>query len=146
MGISGASAADRAGIKEVAQETLRCLLSTVPAAVPGIAFLSGGQSDEEATQHLNAMNEIGGSLVGNATWTGVPLVDVLELAGPMESAEQVMAWSVDTFSAGFPISALDKDRTAPVAFGMNGEPLPFRHSFPPRTVLSRRYGPVPHDS
>jgi fructose-bisphosphate aldolase class I len=62
MVISGADAADRAGIKEVAQETLRCLLSTVPAAVPGIAFLSGGQSDEEATQHLNAMNEIGGSL------------------------------------------------------------------------------------
>jgi fructose-bisphosphate aldolase class I len=69
MVISGAGAADRAGIKEVAQETLRCLLSTVPAAVPGIAFLSGGQSDEEATQHLNAMNEIGGSLPWAVTFS-----------------------------------------------------------------------------
>ena len=69
MVISGADAADRAGIKAVAQETLRCLLSTVPAAVPGIAFLSGGQSDEEATQHLNAMNEIGGSLPWAVTFS-----------------------------------------------------------------------------
>ena len=68
-------------------------------------------------------NEIGGSLVGNAVWTGVPLVDVLELAGPTESAEQVMAWSVDSFSAGFPLSVLGEDRTALVAFGMNGDCL-----------------------
>ena len=87
-------------------------------------------------------NEIGGSLVGNAIWTGVPLVDVLELAGPMESAEQVMAWSVDSFSAGFPISALGGDRTALVAFGMNGEPLPFRHGFPARLVVAGLYGYV----
>ncbi|GIT00695.1 MAG: hypothetical protein CM1200mP26_24070 [Acidimicrobiales bacterium] len=46
-------------------------------------------------------NEVGGHLVGNAVWTGIPLVDVLELAGPTEPAEQVMAWSVDSFSAGF---------------------------------------------
>ena len=85
-------------------------------------------------------NEIGGSLVGNAVWTGVPLVDVLELAGPTESAEQVMAWSVDSFSAGFPLSALDGDRTALVAFGMNGEPLPFRHGFPARLVVAGLYG------
>ena len=65
-------------------------------------------------------NEVGGHLVGNAVWTGVPLVDVLELTGPAESAEQVMAWSVDSFSAGFPLSALGGDRTALVAFGMNG--------------------------
>ena len=69
MVISGADAVDRAGIKEVAQQTLRCLLSTVPAAVPGIAFLSGGQSDEEATQHLNTMNEIGGSLPWAVTFS-----------------------------------------------------------------------------
>lgn len=62
MVISGADAADRAGIEEVARETLRCLLSTVPAAVPGIAFLSGGQSDEEATMHLNAMQHVGETL------------------------------------------------------------------------------------
>ena len=87
-------------------------------------------------------NEVGGHLVGNAVWTGVPLVDVLELAGPTEPAEQVMAWSVDSFSAGFPLSALGSDRTALVAFGMNGESLPFRHGFPVRLVVAGLYGYV----
>jgi fructose-bisphosphate aldolase class I len=59
MVISGSKSGNRAGIEEVARETLRCLLSTVPPAVPGIAFLSGGQSDEEATSHLNAMHNVG---------------------------------------------------------------------------------------
>ena len=44
---------------EVAEMTLRCLRSTVPATLPGIVFLSGGQSDEDATAHLNAMNQHG---------------------------------------------------------------------------------------
>ena len=48
-----------AGIKEVAQRTVRCLTSTVPASVPGITFLSGGQSDEDATSHLDAINRLG---------------------------------------------------------------------------------------
>jgi fructose-bisphosphate aldolase class I len=56
MVLSGKDCPQRAGVQEVAERTLRCLQSAVPAAVPGIAFLSGGQSDEEATQHLNAMN------------------------------------------------------------------------------------------
>jgi len=57
MVISGTECPQRAGTDEVAEATLLCLQQTVPAAVPGIAFLSGGQGDEEATQHLNAMNE-----------------------------------------------------------------------------------------
>ncbi|MBB2973500.1 class I fructose-bisphosphate aldolase [Mesorhizobium sp. RMAD-H1] len=48
--------ARKASVEEVAEKTVRCLKSTVPATVPGIAFLSGGQSDEEATAHLSAMN------------------------------------------------------------------------------------------
>ena len=59
MVISGQKASQRAGVEEVAEKTIRCLKSSVPATVPGIAFLSGGQSDEEATAHLNAMNAIG---------------------------------------------------------------------------------------
>ena len=47
-------------VAEVAENTIRLLKNCVPAAVPGIAFLSGGQSDEEATAHLDAMNRIGG--------------------------------------------------------------------------------------
>ncbi|MBW3592374.1 MAG: fructose-bisphosphate aldolase class I [Actinobacteria bacterium] len=59
MVLSGYDAADRAGIEEVAEATLECFYRHVPAAVPGIVFLSGGQSDEEATAHLNAMNRLG---------------------------------------------------------------------------------------
>jgi fructose-bisphosphate aldolase class I len=59
MAISGKKNANRASVQEVADKTVRMLKATVPAAVPGIAFLSGGQSDEEATAHLDAMNKIG---------------------------------------------------------------------------------------
>jgi fructose-bisphosphate aldolase, class I len=59
MVISGKKAKHRAGVEEVAEKTVKVLKACVPAAVPGIAFLSGGQSDEEATAHLNAMNRIG---------------------------------------------------------------------------------------
>ena len=57
MVLSGYDGSDRAGVDEVADATLQCLARTVPAAVPGIAFLSGGQSDEDATAHLNRMNQ-----------------------------------------------------------------------------------------
>ncbi len=60
MAISGKKAAKRAGVQEVAEKTVKMLKACVPGAVPGIAFLSGGQSDEEATAHLDAMNKIGG--------------------------------------------------------------------------------------
>ena len=59
MVLSGKSAEQRAGVEEVARETVRCLSETVPAEIPGIVFLSGGQSDQEATAHLDAMNKIG---------------------------------------------------------------------------------------
>ncbi len=63
MVIPGKKCAKRASVEEVAEKTVRLLKSCVPAAVPGIAFLSGGQSDEEATAHLDAMNRIGGAAV-----------------------------------------------------------------------------------
>jgi fructose-bisphosphate aldolase class I len=59
MAISGKKSAKQASVAEVAEKTIRMLKACVPAAVPGIAFLSGGQSDEEATAHLNAMNRSG---------------------------------------------------------------------------------------
>jgi len=59
MVISGKKSGKRAGVEEVAEKTVKLLKNCVPAAVPGIAFLSGGQSDEEATAHLDAMNKIG---------------------------------------------------------------------------------------
>ena len=60
MAIAGKKSAKQASVDEVAEKTVRLLKRCVPAAVPGIAFLSGGQSDEEATAHLDAMNKIGG--------------------------------------------------------------------------------------
>jgi fructose-bisphosphate aldolase, class I len=59
MVISGKECPKQASVQQVAETTLLCLRETVPAAVPGIVFLSGGQSDELATAHLNAMNQIG---------------------------------------------------------------------------------------
>ena len=59
MVLSGYDASSRAGVDEVADWSLKCFYKHVPAAVPGIVFLSGGQSDEDATAHLNAMNARG---------------------------------------------------------------------------------------
>ncbi len=59
MVISGDAAQDRAGVEEVAEATVECLLNSVPAALAGVVFLSGGQGDEEATAHLDAMNKLG---------------------------------------------------------------------------------------
>jgi fructose-bisphosphate aldolase class I len=60
MVLSGADCPTQAGVEEVARTTVDALVDTVPASVPGIVFLSGGQSDEAATAHLNAMNRLGG--------------------------------------------------------------------------------------
>ncbi|WP_299397453.1 class I fructose-bisphosphate aldolase [Pelagibius sp.] len=59
MVISGQDCPEQAGVAEVAERTVRCLKRTVPAAVPGVVFLSGGQNDELATEHLDAMNKLG---------------------------------------------------------------------------------------
>jgi fructose-bisphosphate aldolase class I len=59
MVVSGKDCPEQASIDEVAEATVRCLKASVPASLPGIVFLSGGQSDEAATAHLNAMNQMG---------------------------------------------------------------------------------------
>lgn len=60
MVVCGKGCTKRASVEEVAHRTIAALKATVPSAVPGVAYLSGGQSDEEATAHLDAMNKIGG--------------------------------------------------------------------------------------
>jgi fructose-bisphosphate aldolase class I len=60
MVVPGMKAVRQASIDEVAEKTIKCLKACVPSAVPGIAYLSGGQSDQLATAHLNRMNAIGG--------------------------------------------------------------------------------------
>ncbi|MEM9561873.1 MAG: molybdopterin-dependent oxidoreductase [Actinomycetota bacterium] len=87
-------------------------------------------------------NEVGGDLVGNAIWRGVPLVDLLDEAGVQPGATQIASRSVDGWTCGFPTEAAYDGRTALVAVGMNGEPLPIRHGFPARLVVSGLYGYV----
>jgi len=86
-------------------------------------------------------NEVGGSLVGNARWLGIRLDDLIKEASPSGSADQVMGHSVDGFTAGFPLAALD-GRDAMIAIGMNGEPLPIDHGFPARIIVPGLYGYV----
>jgi DMSO/TMAO reductase YedYZ molybdopterin-dependent catalytic subunit len=87
-------------------------------------------------------NEVGGDLVGNARWLGVPLRDLLEEAGPTTGAEQVIGRSVDGWTGGFPLTAALDGREALVAVAMNGEALPVRHGFPARLVVPGIYGYV----
>ncbi len=87
-------------------------------------------------------NEVGGGLVGNARWQGVPLYQLLERARPKAGATQLIGRSVDGFTAGFPtLTALDVKESM-VAVGMNGEPLPAVHGFPARLVVPGLYGYV----
>ncbi|MGH3979199.1 MAG: class I fructose-bisphosphate aldolase [Pseudonocardiaceae bacterium] len=96
MVLAGKDAPEQPGVSEVADATVRCLRRTVPAAVPGIAFLSGGQSDQAATEHLDAMNRSTGHpweltfsygrgllAAGLAAWAGQ--------AENVEKAHQVLA-------------------------------------------------------
>ena len=87
-------------------------------------------------------NRVGGNLVGNAVWTGVPLTALLDRAGVQAGADQVVGRSVDDWTAGFPTGLLYDGRNAILAVGMNGEALPTRHGFPARLVVAGLYGYV----
>ncbi|WP_206475613.1 MULTISPECIES: molybdopterin-dependent oxidoreductase [unclassified Microbacterium] len=88
-------------------------------------------------------NEVGGELVGNAMWLGVPLRDVLRKAGVKSGADMVLSRSVDGYTASTPLAALvDDELDAILAIGMNGEPLPLEHGFPVRMVVPGLYGYV----
>jgi DMSO/TMAO reductase YedYZ molybdopterin-dependent catalytic subunit len=100
-------------------------------------------ADFEDTVTLQCVsNEVGGNLVGNATWQGVQLKTLLDKAGVKEGATQIVGHSVDDFTAGFPTEVGLDGRTALVAVAMNGEPLPAIHGFPARLVVSGLYGYV----
>lgn len=87
-------------------------------------------------------NEVGGNLAGTARWLGVPLAELLEEAGVDPDADQVVGRSVDGYTCGFPVEVIGDGRTALVAVGMNGEPLPVAHGFPARLVVAGLYGYV----
>lgn len=87
-------------------------------------------------------NEVGGGLVGNARWLGVPLADLLDEAGVQEGATQIVGRSFDGWTNGFPTVAARDGRDTIVAVGMNGAPLPVEHGFPARIVVPGLYGYV----
>lgn len=87
-------------------------------------------------------NEVGGGLVGNARWQGVPLQVLLERARVQAGATQLLGRSVDGFTAGFPVELATSLPQALVAVGMNGEALPVAHGFPARIVVPGLYGYV----
>ncbi|UMP07116.1 molybdopterin-dependent oxidoreductase [Amycolatopsis sp. EV170708-02-1] len=88
-------------------------------------------------------NEVGGTYVSTANFIGVDLGELLREAGVQPGAEQIFSTSVDGWTAGSPVvAALDPERGAMLAIGMNGEPLPVEHGFPARMVIPGLYGYV----
>ncbi|NMO57040.1 molybdopterin-dependent oxidoreductase [Actinoplanes sp. TBRC 11911] len=87
-------------------------------------------------------NEVGGDLVSNALWLGTPIKELLDEAGVLPGADQVIQRSVDGWTCGTPTAALTDGRDALLVVGMNGEPLPVKHGFPVRMVVPGLYGYV----
>jgi DMSO/TMAO reductase YedYZ molybdopterin-dependent catalytic subunit len=88
-------------------------------------------------------NEVGGSLVGNAKWTGTSLMAVLDQAGVQAGATQVVGRSFDGWTCGFPTDHLSgAGREAMIVVAMNDEPLPAQHGFPARLIVPGLYGYV----
>lgn len=99
--------------------------------------------DEYAITLTCVSNEVGGELVGNAMWLGVPVRELLRRARPAAGADMVLSRSVDGFTASTPLASLTDDGLdAILAVGMNGEPLPLEHGFPVRMVVPGLYGYV----
>jgi fructose-bisphosphate aldolase class I len=96
MVLPGSTSGEKASVEEVAAATLQCLKSTVPAILPGIVFLSGGQSDEDATAHLNAMNLMGPNpwplsfSYGRAMQSAALKLWSQDLAGNVATAQQTV--------------------------------------------------------
>ncbi|WP_433629366.1 sulfite oxidase [Nocardia sp. CA-120079] len=87
-------------------------------------------------------NPVGGDLIGNASWRGYRLDELLAEAGPHPDADMVLSHSIDGFTAGSPLAVLTDGRDALLAVGMNGEPLPVAHGYPARLVVPGLYGYV----
>lgn len=88
-------------------------------------------------------NKVGGDLIGNAVWTGLPIRELLARAAPEADADMVLSRSVDGWTASTPLETLtDPGRQALLAVSMNGEPLPIEHGFPVRMVVPGLYGYV----
>ena len=87
-------------------------------------------------------NPVGGDLIGNQKWLGLPIAELLARARPTDDADMVLSRSVDGFTASTHLAALTDGRDALLAIAMDGEPLPVEHGFPVRMVVPGLYGYV----
>lgn len=87
-------------------------------------------------------NPVGGDLIGNASWTGYRVRDLLAEAGVHDDADMALSMSIDGFTAGSPVEVLTDNRDSLLAIGMNGQPLPTEHGYPARLVVPGLYGYV----
>ena len=87
-------------------------------------------------------NEVGGNLISNTSWGGVPIKGILEEVGIKDGADALLSTSDDGWTCGTPLAALLDGRDAILALTMNGEPLPVVHGFPVRQVVPGLYGYV----
>jgi DMSO/TMAO reductase YedYZ molybdopterin-dependent catalytic subunit len=85
-------------------------------------------------------NPVGGPRIGTARWLGVHVADLLEQAGPQPAAQQLVARSVDGFTAGVPLEHITAGKHALVALGLGGEPLQFANGFPARLLIPGFWG------
>ncbi|WP_084515300.1 molybdopterin-dependent oxidoreductase [Nocardia acidivorans] len=104
--------------------------------------LGSRQAIERLVTLTCVSNPVGGDLIGNASWLGYRLDELLAEAGPHPDADMVLSRSIDGFTAGSPLAALTDGRDAMLAVGMNGEPLPTAHGYPARLVVPGLYGYV----
>ena len=87
-------------------------------------------------------NTVGGTLIGNAWWSGVRLADLLEEAGVQAGADALLQTSADGWTCGTPLSVVTDGREAMLAVAMDGRPLTIEHGFPVRTIVPGLYGYV----
>lgn len=85
-------------------------------------------------------NPVGGPRIGSARWLGVPVHALLDLAGAQPDGEQLVARSVDGFSAGVPVDRVRGEQPALIAVGMNGHPLPVENGYPARLLVPGLWG------
>jgi DMSO/TMAO reductase YedYZ molybdopterin-dependent catalytic subunit len=96
-------------------------------------------SQEQYTTMQCISNEVGGELIGNALWRGVPLRDLIEQAGPLPAAHHVFLRCVDGYTDSIPLDFAMRPQTL-LAYQMNGEPLTSKHGFPLRLLTPGKYG------
>ncbi|TFD44694.1 oxidoreductase [Cryobacterium sp. Sr8] len=132
-------------VPSIDPETWRLTIDGLVDKQVSLSFddLVGMGLDEYVITLTCVSNEVGGNLVGNAKWLGVPIRNILSLASPRSGADMVLSRSADGFTASTPLSSLtDPGLNAILAVGMNGEPLPLEHGFPVRMVVPGLYGYV----